>query len=105
MQQQPVTLVGSGDRKHSFISAGDVVAYTVAAIGNPRALYARLVIGGPEPLSLREAANLYAGIMGYPAEVRIIAPGEPVPGLPESMWPMLAGFGMFDTPIDMTETA
>ena len=34
---QPVTLVGEGQRKHSFVAARDVVAFALAAIGNPAA--------------------------------------------------------------------
>ena len=37
MMGQPVTIVGGGRRKHSFISAGDVAAFILAAIGNPAA--------------------------------------------------------------------
>jgi uncharacterized protein YbjT (DUF2867 family) len=35
---QPVTIVGGGRRKHSFISVGDVAAFILAAIGNPAAI-------------------------------------------------------------------
>ena len=35
LQGQPVTIVGEGRRRHSFIAAGDVAAFTLAAIENP----------------------------------------------------------------------
>lgn len=35
LMDKPVTIVGGGSRKHSFISAGDVAAFIIAAIGNP----------------------------------------------------------------------
>ena len=60
MQGQPVTVVGSGERKHSFISAGDVARFTVAAIGHPAALNRRVVLGGPEALSFRDVVAIYA---------------------------------------------
>jgi hypothetical protein len=34
-----------------------------------------------------------------------VRPGEPVPSLPEGTWGIAAGFEMFDSPVDMTETA
>lgn len=104
-QGQPVTVVGSGARKHSFISAADVAAFTVAAIDNPNAINQRLVLGGPEPLSLRDAAGIYQRVLDCPVHVRSVNPGEPVPGLPEFMQAMVVGFDMFDSPMDMTETA
>jgi NADH dehydrogenase len=105
MQGQPVTLIGNADTKHSFISAADVMAFTIAALDNPAALNRRLVLGGPEPLSFRDAAMIYQRVLGRPVQVRVVNPGEPVPGLPEVVVPLLAGLGMFESPIDMTETA
>ncbi|MGE5263871.1 MAG: SDR family oxidoreductase [Acidobacteriota bacterium] len=105
MQGQPVTVVASADTKHSFISAADVVAFTIAALDNPAARNQRLVLGGPEPLSFRDAAMTYQRVLGRPVQVRVVNPGEPVPGLPEAIVPLLTGMGMFETPIDMTETA
>jgi len=37
--------------------------------------------------------------------VQSVRPGEPVPRLPEAVWGLAAGFEMFDSPIDMAETA
>jgi NADH dehydrogenase len=105
MQGQPVTVVASADTKHSFISAADVVAFTIAALDNPAARNQRLVLGGPEPLSFRDAAMMYQRVLGRPVQVRVVNPGEPVPGLPEAIVPLLTGMGMFETPIEMTETA
>ncbi|MDQ3696625.1 MAG: SDR family oxidoreductase [Gemmatimonadota bacterium] len=102
---QPVTLVGEGRRKHSFISAADVAEYVVAAVSNPAALDARLVLGGPEPLSLREVASIYERALGRGVAIRTVRPGEPVPGVPESLWGMVAGLDMFDSPVDMSETS
>ena len=38
---------GRGRRRHSFISAGDVAAFTLAAIENPNAINQTLTLGGP----------------------------------------------------------
>ncbi len=105
MNGQPVTVVAGGNHRHSFISAADVAAFAVAAVDNPQAINQRLVLGGPEPLSFRDAAGIYERVLNCKATVRSVNPGEPVPGLPESMLTMVVGFEMFDSPVDMAETA
>jgi NADH dehydrogenase len=99
---QPVTVVGSGERIHSFVSLGDVASFTVAAVDNPVAINQRLVIGGPEAFSFRDAAVACGDVLGRPVEVRSVAPGEPLPGLPEFMAANLAAFDTYDSSIDMT---
>ncbi len=100
---QPVTFVGGGNRKHSFISAIDVAKFMIASIGNPKAINQRLVLGGPEALSLRDAVAAFGQKLGRDIPVRSVAPGQPVPGLPDSLAGMLAGLDYFDSPIDMKE--
>jgi uncharacterized protein YbjT (DUF2867 family) len=102
---QPVTIVGGGRRKHSFISASDVAAFILAAIGNPAALHQKLLLGGPQPLSLRDAVAIYERVLGHQIQVRSVAPGEPVPGFPEMIAHLLAGLDTYDSPVDMTQTA
>jgi uncharacterized protein YbjT (DUF2867 family) len=104
MQGRPVTLVGEGRRRHSFISAADVAAFALAAIGHPQAINQRLILGGPEPLSFRDAVAVYERVLGKSIPVRSVNPGEPVPGLPEAVWGLAASFDMFDSPMDMTDT-
>ncbi len=104
-QNQPVTVVGSGARKHSFISAADVASFAVAAVDNPKSINQKLELGGPEPLSLRDAAGIYQRVLGCPVHVRSVNPGELVPGLPPAMQEMVIGLDMFDSPMDITETA
>jgi uncharacterized protein YbjT (DUF2867 family) len=105
MMGQPVTIVGGGRRKHSFISAGDVAAFMLAAIDNPAAINQKLLLGGPQPLSLRDAVVIYERVLGHQIPVRSVAAGSPVPGLPQMVAQLLAGLDTFDSPIDMTETA
>ncbi len=102
---QPVTLVGEGRRKHSFISAADVARFIVAAIDNPSALGKRLVLGGPQPLSLREVADIYGRVLGREVPIRSVKPGEPIPGVPETVLGIAAGLDMFDSPVEMAETS
>jgi NADH dehydrogenase len=105
MLGQPVTIVGEGRRKHSYISLGDVAAFILASIGHPAAINQKLLLGGPEPLSFRDAVAIYEHVLGRSISIRSVAPGEPVPGLPEIVPPLLAGLDTFDSPIEMTETA
>jgi NADH dehydrogenase len=108
---QPVTLVGDGRRRHSFIAARDFAAFAVASMGNPHAMNRRVIIGGPDALSLRDVVALYERRLGHPVPVQTIAPGEllpnlpPVPGLTETVSSMAAALDTFDSPIDMDETA
>src|SRR6266566_7907611 len=102
---QPVTIVGEGRRKHSYISAGDVAAFILAAIGNPAAINQKLLLGGPEPLSLRDAVAIYERVLGHRIPISSVAPGEPVPGFPEMVAQLLAGLDTYDSPLEMTETA
>ncbi|MCL4560794.1 MAG: SDR family oxidoreductase [Chloroflexi bacterium] len=102
---QPITLVGEGQRLHSIISITDVVSFAVAAVNHPAAINQRLVLGGPEPLSWRGIANSFGQILGQEIPIRFVAPGEPIPGLPEIVPPVLAAMETYDSSIPMDETA
>ena len=103
---QPVTLVGEGRRRHSWVAA-----LAVAAIGHPAAMNQRLVIGGPEAVAWRDVVAIYERVLGHPIPVRTIAPGEllpnlpPVPGLADTLSGVMAFLETFDSPIEMAETA
>jgi len=99
---QPVTLVGEGRRRHSFISAGDVASFVVAAVGHPAAINAQIVIGGPQALSFRDVVRVYERELGREIPVRSVRPGEPIPGVPEAVWGIAASFDTYDSAIEMT---
>jgi len=101
--RQPVTLVGKGQRLHSLISIGDVAAYAVAAVGHPKVINQRFVLGGPEPISWSGIVDTFGEVLGQKLPVRFIAPGEPIPGLPEIVPPVLAGMETYDSPIPMDD--
>lgn len=101
MANQPVTVVGSGNRKHTFISARDVAMFTVASVNNPAALNRRLVIGGPDALSFREAAAAFGRVLGREVAVQSVAPGQPIAGFPQVVADIMAGLDMQDSVIDM----
>jgi uncharacterized protein YbjT (DUF2867 family) len=102
---EPVTLVGEGRRKHSFVSMKDVAAFALAAVDNAAARDQRIAIGGPEPVSWRDVIATFERVLGQEIVVRSVSPGEPVPGVPEAMQPLMVAFEMYDSPVDMTETA
>lgn len=100
-----VVVTGSGARKHSFISSADVARFAVASLGNGLAINRRLVIGGPEPLSFRDAAQVFARVLGREVPVESVAPGTPVPHLPPFMSAALPGFDLADTAVETFEVA
>jgi uncharacterized protein YbjT (DUF2867 family) len=108
---QPVSIVGEGRRKHSFVSAADVAKIAVASIDNPKASNQRLLIGGPEPISLLDTIAVYERLLGRKITVNHVAPMQPVPAFSEgslapfsrNLLPVFASFEMFDSPMDMTE--
>lgn len=105
MMGRPVTIVGSGSRKHSFVSAADVAAFILAATGNPAAVNQKLRLGGPQPVSFRDAVAIYERVLGHQIQISSVAPGEPVAGFPQMIVELLAGLDTYDSPIDMTQTA
>jgi uncharacterized protein YbjT (DUF2867 family) len=104
LQGRPVTLVGEGRRRHSFISDRDVAAFAVAAAENPAARNEYLAIGGPEPLSWRDVVETYERVLERPIPVEFVAMGDPVP-LPDPMPSILAGMETYDSAIEMEEIA
>jgi uncharacterized protein YbjT (DUF2867 family) len=105
LQGQPVTLVGEGRRRHSFISNRDVAEFAVAAVDHPEARNQYLAIGGPEPLSWRDVVATYERVLGRSISVEYVAAGEPVPGLPDPMPALLAGMETYDSVVEMEETS
>ena len=108
---KPVTLVGEGRRRHTFIAARDVAAFATAAVDHPSALNRRIEIGGPDALSWRDVLAAYERTLGRPIPVQWIPPGEmlpdlpPAPGLTPLVSGLLAALETFDTPLDMTEVS
>lgn len=103
LKGQPVTIVGGGQRKHSFISAADVAKIAIASVDNPKAMNQRLLVGGPQPVSFLDIVAAYERALGRKIAVRHVAPGQPVPGFNEEQQGLLTSLDMFDSPIDMTE--
>jgi uncharacterized protein YbjT (DUF2867 family) len=102
---QPVTLVGESRRRHSFVAERDVAAFAIAAAGHPAARNATITIGGPEALTLTDVVRAYEEAAGRSIPIRRVAPGEPLPGLPELVWGLAANFEQYDSDIPMEQTA
>jgi NADH dehydrogenase len=50
-------------------------------------------------------AEVYGRVLGRDVPVQSVRPGEPIPGVPESVLGIAAGLDMFDSPVDMAETS
>ena len=62
-------IYGSGDRKVSYISVHDVVAFALAVAANPSHPSAILEMGGPEALSQLEAVGIFERTLGKRVEL------------------------------------
>jgi NADH dehydrogenase len=99
----PVTLVGEARRRHSFVAEADVSRFVVAALRHPAARNTTLDIGGPAAMTWRDVVRVYEEATGRTIEVRMVAPGEAIPGLPEIVSELAAGFETYDSPVPMGE--
>jgi uncharacterized protein YbjT (DUF2867 family) len=102
---RPVTLVGEGRRRHTFVSMNDVAAFAVAVIDNPAAIGQQIPIGGPLAISWRDIIDATGRVLGREVPVVSVAPGEDIPGLPRVVAEIAADFEFFDSPLDMGEIA
>ena len=100
-----VTFVGSGKRRHSFISDADVANFVIASIYNEKALNQRLVIGGPEALSFIDAVRVFERALNRKITVQSVAVGQSIPGFPDAMVQIISGFDMYDSVVEMSETS
>lgn len=66
------TIYGAGTSKLSWISRGDVAAFTVAALDNTAACNAILELGGSEALSPLEVVRIFERTTGKPFEVQYV---------------------------------
>ncbi|MDQ4038844.1 MAG: hypothetical protein M3313_10980, partial [Actinomycetota bacterium] len=79
--------------------------YAVAALDLPEAQGQTLFLGGPEPVTWRDAVSAFERALGREVPVRMVEPGAPIPGLPEVISPLLAALDTYDSPMDMTQLA
>jgi NADH dehydrogenase len=102
---RPVTVVGDGRRRHSFVAMRDVAAYAVAALDHRDAEGQTLLIGGPQALTWRDIVEVFEHELGHPVVLRSVPPGQPVPGLPDFVAQLLAVLDSYDSHIDISRLA
>ena len=100
---RPVTIVGNGQRRHSFVSMHDVAAFTAAMVGNPAAYDRYVPIGGPEAVSWRDIVDRFNRARGTSLEIRSLTPAEAMQAMPAAGG-LLAGMDTYDSPIPMEAT-
>ena len=64
-----------------------------------------ITIGGPEPLSWRDIVHAVEQDRGRPVPMELLAMGERLPGLPDFVTDLATALEMYDSPLDMRETA
>ena len=101
----PVRVVGEGLRTHSFVAQQDVAAISVAALDHPAAEDQVLPIGGPEPISWRDIVRSFEQESGQPIRLESLPIGERIPGLPDFVTDLVTALEMYDSSVDMRETA
>ncbi len=102
MKGEPVWVLGEGNDPHSPVVAGDVAEFVVTAAGHPAARNRVIVVAGPQPLSLREAALVAERILGKPVLVKSFDPAA----APAELSPLTVQLMTLSSPADFTkETA
>jgi uncharacterized protein YbjT (DUF2867 family) len=101
----PVSIVGEGNRKHSFTSVDDVARYAVTAVTHPEALNQYIPLGGPEPITWMDVITTVSDTLGQPLRVNHLQPGELIPNLPPEITYLMAATESYDSPVEMTSTA
>lgn len=100
-----VVYVGDGTQRHSMVAVDDVAAIAVAALDHPEGHNAYLPIAGPMAFSWRDAVASLERATGRQIPHRGVAPGDPVPGLPDAVQGLLTLLGTSEIQFDGSETA
>lgn len=95
---QPVTLVGSGQRRHSFIAMADVAAFAVAALHHADTVRRTLVLTGPDAVTWEDVIHAVEAEWGREVPVRSVPAGRAVHDLPEFVVGLLAALDSYDSP-------
>lgn len=104
-QARPVTLIGEGRRRHSFIAVDDVAAFAVAAVGHAAAINQYLPMGGPEAVSWRDLIGYAERELGRAIPVQTIPVGESLPGAPELVTGLMTYMATESGIVDMSDRA
>lgn len=101
--RQPVTLVGQGDHKHSFIAIQDVASFAIAALTAPSAQNQQILLGGPEPISFVDIVQRVGKVLGQDLPINFVPMGAPIPLIPEQVWGFMYFIESYEFNIDMSE--
>jgi NADH dehydrogenase len=77
----------------------------VAALDHPSAENRVIPIGGPDPLSWRDIVAAVERELGRPIPIESVPVGERLAGLPDFVTGLLTALEMYDSPLDMSQTA
>ena len=102
---RPLTIVGEGNRHHSFVSIHDVASFITASVGNPATRNMYMPAGGSHTSSWNEMIGLCESLMGKRIPVAHVQPGEDIPGMAEGMQELLAGMASYDSAVDSSKIA
>jgi uncharacterized protein YbjT (DUF2867 family) len=97
---RPVTLMGEGNRRHSFISIFDVASFITSSVGNPSAWNLYIPLGGPKPINWNDIIGTFESLLGKRVPVVHVALGTELPGVPEGMQELMATMEMYDSAVD-----
>ena len=97
---QPVTLVGQGNHRHSFVSMADVVSVALAVVDNPAAFNQRIAIGGAEAVSWTEVVQRLSQVIGQDLKITYLPIGSPLP-IPPATWGLMYSTEAYEAVIPM----
>jgi len=81
----PVMLYKGGEAQSNFISIGDVAAIAAASVDTPAARNQVIPLGGPQPVSYPEVAQIFQRVMGKGIDIIHLDPGTPAQTIPEAV--------------------
>jgi uncharacterized protein YbjT (DUF2867 family) len=99
----PVSLVGKGDKRHSYVAIDDVAGFGAAVVDNPAAINQKIPIGGPASYSWTEVVGFVGKALGKELPITYLSFEVPIPLLPPGVDDILRGMETYETSIDMDE--
>ncbi len=102
---RPVSIIGEGRRRHSFVSIFDVASFITASVGNASMRNSYLPVGGPKAINWSDIVGTFESLVGKRIPIVHVPMGDEVPGQTEVMQELLTGMEMYDSAIDSSKMA
>lgn len=102
---QSIQLIGQGDHAHNFISEGDVAAFLINMVENPRAYNQTVVTGGPASHTWTEIVQEIGTLLGTDLPVAYLPIGSTIAYLPPEVSASANLQETYEDFLDMSETA